>query len=273
MAKWKYSIPTTAWNVWLSDDPENPEVRQKAWWVQGEGAKAGKPQAAQNTHAVAKREERKWSRVSNLRDVIGKVDAQLTPETVESDDTMATIAFMRYLGARVGSGDPATPGRGISELERGDVKFKPNGELVIDYMGKKAKTRKVVEGKAGHQHYETDDELLIGALKARLEKMPDDENARFFPDTNYTKSNARLKEITGDPEVGNHDLRRVFATEQAIGFVDNWPTKPKNKKEFEAAVKEIGKFVDEMLNDKNQALKSYIDPTVFDEWRHQIGEK
>lgn len=264
-AAYGYAIPADAKNVMLNMNPEDPESRIYAWYVQGKGAK---PQLRQKPETAAANAENKWARIEAFNEDVPQIDNAIKSSNLASDDDMMVIALMRKYGARVGSDkssrqkDDGEP-RGMTELSRKDVSI--DGDVVtLDYPGKKynAKTG------AGWQHYEIDDPQLVAAFKQRMAKMKSD-NELFFPDVTATTTKMRTRAITGGVYT-NHDYRRKFATEQATALVKLRRPQPKTKEEAATAIKEIGAFVDELLNDKNQAIKSYIDPRVFDKW-NKIG--
>jgi hypothetical protein len=167
---------------------------------------------------------------------------------------MAVIAFMRRTGARVGS-DPNNPKRGALDLQRQDIVIR--GKVMsINYEGKKWKT----------QEYEIDDPVLLHAIKTRLAKIGKAPTAKLF-NSSSKRTIARLN--TFFPEgrkYQNHDLRRAFATEEAINMVKAMRA-PKSKADMLAKIKSIGAAIDVMLNDDKQALESYVNPAVFDTWR------
>lgn len=264
-AAYGYAIPADAKNVMLNMNPDDPESRIYAWYVQGKGAK---PQLRQKPETAEANANNKWARIQAFDHDVKSIDSKIASTDLSKDDDMMVVALMRKYGARIGSNksarekDDGEP-RGMSELSRKDVSIEGD-TVILDYPGKKynAKTG------AGWQHYEIDDPQLVDAFKKRYAKMNKDSDL-FFPAVTATSTKDLTRRITGG-EYTNHDFRRRFATDQAAALVKLRRPQPKTKAEVEEAIKGIGAFVDDLLNDKNQALKSYIDPRVFEQW-NKIG--
>jgi hypothetical protein len=64
-----------------------------------------------------------------------------------------------------------------------------------------------------------------------------------------------------------HDLRTMHANTLALAMVTKTRSKPKSKTEFKRMRKNVGEEVAKALgNNASEALKSYINPTVFSTW-------
>lgn len=258
-----YSIPPDAVNVYISDDPDNPETAVYAWFWQtapSPGRPNGKAQSRQTRHAATSASDQKFTRIERFKEDVKKVDKVLTQANVNKDDDLAVIALMRHFGARVGSDTGASDdARGVVLLKRKDVKFTKSGKSVsMQYQGKKNAL----------QTYETDNPLIVKMLQSRLKKMGSDPDARFFPTTNSDKTTARVEQIAG-AKYKNHDWRTLMATENAEKLMrtSKYKSLPKTQAELKQRQKEIDAIVGEMLNDKpGVAIKSYIDPRIWSKW-------
>lgn len=258
--KYGYRVPDDAVNVYISDDPEGEDTQYYAYYLQKNSpGRNGKWQGRQRPAVAEKNASKKFDRITQFREDVKKVDAELTIRKVNADDTLAVVALMRRLGARVGSADGGDDRRGITQLKNKDVTFSNSGKSVsIQYSGK---MRSI-------QTYESDDPLVVGLLKSRQKKMNrDDPEAPFFPDATSKTTMDRVATLTG-ASYKNHDFRTLFATEEAskLMSMSKYKKGPKDEAELKRWLTEIGAVVDEMLNDRNQALKSYIDPRVFAPW-------
>lgn len=267
--KYGYRVPDDAVNVYISDDPEGEDTQYYAYYLQPNavGRDTGKWQGRQRPNVADENAEKKWKRIARFRNDVKKVEAELTIRKVNADDTLAVIALMRRLGARVGSAEGHDDRRGITQLKNKDVTFSNTGKSVsIQYSGKMQST----------QVYESDDPLIVGLLKSRKKKMSaDDGEARFFPGVTSKATQDRVKALTGKSDYKNHDFRTLFATEAASKLMglSKYRKAPKDEAEVKRRINEIGSIIDEMLNDKNQAIKSYVDPRVFASWFKAIEGK
>jgi hypothetical protein len=257
-------IPDTALQVYLSDDPEDPNVQNAAYYMQPDAA--GRPykwQPRQMKHVAQANAEDKFARVREMApDVIEKLDPMLTQARVNKDDTWAAIAMMRKLGMRVGTPDGVDENIGCTQLLVKHVSFPADNVAEINFTAKKGTA----------VSYETDDPLIVNMLKVRMKRGT---NARLFDTTD--KRTMEVQRATTGKNYQNHDFRRLFATTQAAALVKALPKKrwPKTPAEFDAIVKNIGDSVNEMLQEKSKgvALTSYIDPEVFAAMRRAVERK
>lgn len=94
-------------------------------------------------------------------------------------------------------------------------------------------------------------------------------------DTTDAKNRAYLKQTTGG-DFKVHDLRTHHATATALVVVkkiDGRGEAPKTAKELSAAQMRVARVVSRRLgNQPEQALKNYIDPTVFKGWQTSVSE-
>lgn len=266
--KYGYRVPDDAVNVYISDDPEGADTQYYAYYLQKDapGRPTGKWQGRQRPAVAEKNAASKFDRIEQFREDVKKVDEQLTIRKVNADDTLAVVALMRRLGARVGSSEGGDDRRGITQLKQKDVTFSNTGKSVsIQYSGKMKSI----------QTYESDDPLIVGLLKSRYKKMDrDNPDERFFPGVTSKMTLDRVANLTGK-SYKNHDFRTLFATESASKLMkmSKYRKPPKDEAEVRQRITEIGAIVDEQLNDRNQAVKSYIDPRVFAPWFNAIKKE
>lgn len=266
MQKWRYSIPLDAEWVYLNKDPNADGENYAYYYSRNAAGRAnGKWQPRQIPKRAARNSDTKFQRVDKFRQDVKLVEAKMTQALVNKDDKWAAIAMMRVLGMRVGTRDGDPSNIGTMQLQRKHVSFNPKGNVaVIKYTAKK---RTAVE-------YETNDPLIIGLLKARMKGTQES----FLFKTNDAETIRTLKDVTGE-DYQNHDFRRLLATERAaeqVALFNRRRRAPKTEAEFDALVKEIGDYVNfDVLKEKTKgvALKSYVDPRVFEKWRKNVAGK
>lgn len=262
-----YSIPPDAEWVYISDTPDDPNIENVAYYYarNAAGRPNGKWQPRQATRAATKNSGQKFARVDKFRQDVKLVDAKMTQALVNKDDKWAAIAMMRTLGMRVGTRDGDPSNIGTMQLQRKHVSFNPKGNVAVIKFTAKMGT--AVE-------YETDDPLVVGLLKARMKGTQES----FLFKTNDAETIRTLKEVTGE-SYQNHDFRRLLATERAaeqVALFNRRRRAPKTEAEFNAIVNEIGDYVNfDVLKEKTKgvALKSYVDPRVFEKWRKSVAGK
>lgn len=215
------------------------------------------PKSVYSAEHTAIQEAVKYNRVKALTEKIDDLKAGL--EKIEGDPTTAALRLMFLYGVRVGSTDE----------QRGQVKAYGTTTLRMEHLSKNADGTMQLSfiAKEGiPASYTVDDPELVSYFEDRLNSGETGDSYIFA--TNSTKTQDRLKELTGIPYVKNHDLRTLLANVLAAqaGLKAESPT---NKKEFNALRTAIATEVAAALRNKPiQAQKSYITPAVFEliEW-------
>ncbi len=92
----------------------------------------------------------------------------------------------------------------------------------------------------------------------------------MFPaNVKSTLTGRYIKDNLGVPDATNKILRTYVATQIALGLVSvQGPRTFTSEKEMTKAKREVAQVVTESLgNTVDVALKSYMDPRVFEDWR------
>lgn len=111
------------------------------------------------------------------------------------------------------------------------------------------------------------DPALAALLRQR--KAERTANSPIF-DTNYSQFGKYAKEVMGK-EYAPKDFRTYLGTTTAARLVADMPV-PKNPTQYKKQIAIVGKHVSDMLgNTPKIALDSYIDNSVFTEWRNSSG--
>ena len=93
---------------------------------------------------------------------------------------------------------------------------------------------------------------------------------RIFPGTNPNSNVKYIRTALGHDKMKMHDLRTFKAATIALQAIKVFNgKKPESPKEFIQWRNEVATKVSKVLgNDRNEAIKSYIDPVIFDQWRN-----
>jgi len=229
--------------------------------ARGFDTKTGEPRSLYSAEHTAGQAAAKYDRVKRLEEHLDKIDDHVV-RNAATDDTAAALLVLRRTGLRPGSESdrhdrPAS--FGITSLETRHVKVLPDGNL-----------RLVFVGKAGvRQSHLIKDPDMVAAIKSRLDgKGPND---KLF-NTDEKRVNAMLDDITGS-EFNVKDLRTHKATVVALETIARMRP-PRTQAEFKKARTAVGEAVSKVLgNDPPTALKSYINPALFDEWSTNVQSR
>ncbi len=181
---------------------------------------------------------------------------------MNSNDSASALALQLLLGMRVGGKTSKVKKNdqeafGASSLQARHITLNGDGSVTFSFDAKKGV----------HIELRSNDPLIRSMMEDRLKTRSGDDP--LF-DTNDTKVRSYFKNLQNEIGVSGlhpHNLRHAFATAAAQKYIQKFPA-PANKKEALALRKKIGELVANLLgNDANEALKSYIDPKVFDAWK------
>lgn len=242
----RLKIPPAWTNVVVTDDPKAP--------LQARGRDAGGKQQSRYTPEYEQEQaDKKFARIRELHKQLPQLDAALARDA-PTNDTAAAVYLMRKMGVRNGGSvtNAKVKAYGATTLEARHVVV--DGDAVrLDFIGK--------EGI--HQDHEVTDPALKKLLLDRIAgKAPTDP---LF-DTNSDKTLAYLKQEAGGEDFKIHDLRTYLANSKALELMDGID-RPQELKEFKEMKMRIAKLVSDVLGNKSeQALKSYINPAVWDAW-------
>ena len=283
------AIPFDATEVHIS---LNPKARLQAKW---RNAKTGLIQRSYSKEGAAKNVEDHLEHTRTHATEIQKgIDAikDASAEDLEEDETLACLALITDLGIRHGTDytiheDGFPTGIGAASLKGENVSFSEDGKTAtLDFRGKQAHP----------QNFSTSNEKVVRALKAHV-KGKDDFIFGTGPGSQSKKNSAKFKELGGHPKLTVKDIRTNYSTEMAKDslakdytpeYLDNLSEADFKKVREEVGLKvgtalghwkgiskkgEDGKIlrdeedkpIKELVNHGGMALKSYIDPAVFDE--------
>lgn len=178
----------------------------------------------------------------------------------ENDNTILTKLIINT-GARIDSqkedmilGEVKT--YGASSIEARHI-IKTNEGVLLDFIGKKGKK---------NIYMITDNDVAKILLERKKNSKPNEKifNIKYKEFLNYVKG-------LGEGGFTPHDFRTKLATDLAKEQIKN-SSIPTNKKEYKKEVKRIGTIVGERLNDTHgQVLKSYIMPSVWEDWKRKAA--
>lgn len=193
------------------------------------------------------------AKFARTKELIGRLDTldERISKDVKTNDAAAAVLLIRHLGIRPSSGN-AKGTYGATNLEARHVELLDDGRVRLNFLGKdKVRYNRVI-----------DDPAIRAVLEQRMKgKAPND---RLF-DTDEKAANAYLDDVLGD-KFNVKDLRTVKANVTALAKIESM-RKPRNAKEFKAAVSEVIKHVAKVLGNTPAVTKTnYVDPTVFAEW-------
>lgn len=218
--------------------------------------KQGRGQYRYSEAHSADQAAKKFARIRSMSDHMPAFDAEFERGVANGDDTAAAAMMIRTLGLRPGStSDTKAKAKayGATTLLRQHVKVQ-GSTVKLDFIGKKGV----------HIQLEVDDPALARMLKPRM-KGPAD--APLFA-TSERKVNALISKVA--PDHTAKDFRTAKGTAVAVHAVKQMP-KPQNAKDLARMKNQIGDIVSAVLgNDRKEALKSYIDPSVFGPWEDSI---
>jgi DNA topoisomerase-1 len=145
---------------------------------------------------------------------------------------------------------------GATTLETQHVKIK-GGRVFLDFIGKKGV----------HQSIPIDDDYLAAFLRGRARRGAGE---RIF-DVDSIKLLSYTSSLDGGG-FKTKDFRTLIGTKTAINEIKSTDKKPSNEKEYKKMVMNVAKRVSEKLgNTPSVALKVYIHPIVWQDWKSAIS--
>lgn len=207
------------------------------------------------------------SKFARIREIDGKFEDMLnqTKSDQEAGGVKGEHALVAELvfatGIRPGSDDDTGAEKkayGATTLKGSHVKVAEDGSVRLQFTGKKGVDLDLP----------VNDENLARKLAVRAKEAGDDGN--IFPKVNDESLRDYVKTLDGG-EFKTKDIRTALGTRLARDAMRKI-SKPLDAKTYKNAAKEVGKVVSQVLgNTVSVALTSYIDPTLFTEWRASAG--
>lgn len=207
----------------------------------------------------------KFKRIKKLSTKLadGSVIKEKIISRIEKSDLDKCIALIMYTALRVGASNENDT-YGASNLEARHIVI-DGKSVMLDFIGKKKVEQK-------HEIEEPIIKKMLIDLKKKAMGSPLKENARIF-DVSVTEPTclAYIKKLFGAKNKV-HDLRTLIGTNLAITEIKKVEELPTTKKAYKDLVKQVAESVSRKLgNTPSAALTSYIDPTVFKDWKESAG--
>lgn len=251
------TVPPAWTNVQIATDP-NADLL-----VVGKDSK-GRSQYIYSDKFVQGQAEAKFERIRDLMDQAESISNQNEANLNSSDPTLSEHAEVASLimqtGIRPGSDRDTGAEKqayGATTLLGQHVKVGDDGSVTLEFTGKKGVDLKIpVTGK------------LATSLKTRASNAGPD--GKLFPQVDERSLSAYVKTLDGG-DFKTKDFRTALGTSTARQTMNSMPT-PKTPAAYKKAVREVAKVVSAKLgNTPTVALQSYIDSTIFSEWKHEAG--
>jgi DNA topoisomerase IB len=250
----KIKIPPAWTDVVYSKDPKASLL------VKGKDSK-GRVQYVYSDDHKAKKDAGKFSRIQELNKKFEKVEKQneeiLRKEKGEKAEAALVLKIIMKTGIRPGSIDDRqakVKAYGATTLEGRHVEVSKGGKCMLHFIGKKGVENKI----------SVDDPSIAKILAERKRKAGD--SGKIF-----NCGNIQLLKHSSSLDGGGFktkDFRTLLGTKTAMEYVKAQEKRPTNDKEYKKAVMAVAKKVAEKLgNTPSVALKSYINPVVFEGWR------
>jgi DNA topoisomerase IB len=272
-------IPPAYTDVMVPDDPSKSAYRYLA------KNPAGKTASPRSRWFEVQNSLKKYARNKKLTAMLPRVDAKMR-ELSKTDESAAALWMVRLTGMRNSSTQKPLSSRQMRENRehlaqaKKNPKFNPDTykpKHYISYGASNLEARHVTINKdsvrfrfRGKKYVAIDITVKDPELVELMTQWMEGKSHRdqVFPNTNQAKNVAKLREISGDGEMKVHDLRTLKATSMAMQHIAKVKRPPNSPKEFIQMQKEVGKEVSAILgNQPGEAIRSYIDPMVFDSWR------
>ena len=260
------TIPSDKWgNVWVA---KRSDQKMQIWGRRLDTGKAEFRYKAQKSAKTGKTSEDhvnavKMSRIKQIHKSAKKVENGLKKEALDGNEAAAISYAIMKTGLRVGT-DQDTRGSerttGMHSLRASDVEVEGN-TVFFNFTGK---------GGRDYEH-SVDDPTLAKLFKKALSGKSDDD---FVWSGDHNKTRAYYTEFM-NRTVGERkgkqwelkDGRTYYATDLAVQEIHKMNASPNTVKEVSALKKKVAEVVSSHLNNSpHQALKSYIDPSVFAVW-------
>ena len=244
----KLKIPPAWTEVVYSEDPK------ASFLVKGKDSKGRVQYLYSESHRL-KKAAMKFKMIDELNKKYSKIVTE-NDANLKKKEEAKVLALIMKTGVRPGSEDDhdaEVKAYGATTLEGRHVE-ESNGQVVLHFIGKKGVENRIPVGDKG----------LAELLMERKKKAGDDGQLFKCDNTSLLKYSSSLDGGGFRPK----DFRTLLGTQTAMELIKNTKQPPKNEKEYKKMVVEVAKKVAERLgNTPPVALKSYISPVVWADWK------
>ena len=197
----------------------------------------------------------------NIEIIHTQLDADIETKDLSKRQKAIIAKVIVMTGARVGSSEKelGTKGKtyGVSTLEGRHIIEQEDGTVKLEFVGKDSKPNEY-----------TVSDKRIAKILVKLKKKAGEEGRLF--DEKYPSLLGYIGMLDGG-DYTPKNFRTKIGTDKAIAVIESMPV-PKNAKEYKKALAKVGKAVSKRLcNTPAIALKSYIMPSVWANWKTQAG--
>lgn len=253
----KLRVPPAWTNLYYNKDPDGELL------VVGQDSK-GRLQYVYSQAYTEGQMRAKFERIREMDSSFGAMRSEVDKQRGSADETVREHADVTALIMETGIRPGSTRDRGGAKQAYGATTLL--GQHVMDNGARLAFTGK----KGVSLNIAVENKSLARMLRDRANNAGAD--GRLFPNT----SDASLRDFVNGLDGGSFspkDFRTYVGTSLARTLVSQADA-PSSFVNYKKAVKAIGKSVSEKLgNTPIIALQSYIDPTVFSEWRMGLAMK
>ncbi len=245
-------IPPAWKDVIYSEDPKASLL------VKGKDSK-GRVQYIYSSAHTDQKAQAKFARIEELQSKFSSIAKQNEDNVQKNKEDAIVLKLIMETGIRPGSdGDTSAKVKayGATTLEGKHVEI-DKGKVILHFIGKKGVENKIP----------VSDPKLVKILIDR-KKQAGDNGKLFKTDSNHL---LRYSSSLDGGGFKTKDFRTLLGTKAAMEAMKK-TNPPKNEKEYKKAVMSVAKKVSEKLgNTPAVALKSYINPIIWQEWRMAIS--
>jgi DNA topoisomerase IB len=231
--------------------------------VVGKDAK-GRGQYIYSERFAASQAAAKFERIRELNGKAAAIAEQNSANQRSGDPVLAEHAAVASLIMETGLRPGAERDRGGEKQAYGattllgqHVKVSDDGSVTLEFVGKKGVDLSIPV--PSH---------LAASLRARADAAGPD--GKLFPQVDNHSLSAYVHTLDGG-NFKTKDFRTALGTRTARQQMASIGV-PKTLSAYKRAVRQVATFVSKKLgNTPTVALQSYIDPTIWSEWRHAAG--
>jgi len=206
----------------------------------------------------AKAAKAKFSRIDDLNKKFEKISVE-NDKNLKGDkaEEATVLSLIMQTGIRPGSEQDTKSAKkayGATTLEGKHVIVNKDGTVLLNFIGKKGVENRIT----------VDDKALAKMIADRKKKVGDDGKLFNCDNIQLLKYTASLDK----KKFKTKDFRTLLGTKKALEEIKKVAKPPENEKAYKKAVMAVAKTVAEKLGNKPaECLKSYINPSVFAQWR------